>query len=264
MSSATCANCGADLAGPFCHQCGQHELASHPATLGHLAHELTHELLHVDGKIWRTAVALFTRPGALTQAYWEGRRVGWIGPFRVFLLAAALHAIAVPGIGPMNWRTLIQRLPDGSLDVSIGGGAERKRGQRGAVEVSQAEGDAYAARLKRTYLSVRYLAVPVFALAALAVYRRRQAYYASHVVLAVHFYSFWYLVSVATSRLPYLVGAIAGFWLSIVYLWLMLRRLFGEGPARATAGTLALYAAMVLIEMGLALVAGLWVARSSA
>lgn len=128
MSSTVCANCGTTLAGAYCHACGQHDSASHPATLGHLAHELTHELLHVDGKIWRTAVALFTRPGALTKAYWEGRRVGWIGPFRVFLLAAALHAIAVPGIGPMNWQTLIQRMPDGSLDVSISGGTERRRG----------------------------------------------------------------------------------------------------------------------------------------
>jgi Protein of unknown function (DUF3667) len=191
MSSAACANCGTPLVGRYCQDCGQPESASHPATLGHLVHELTHELLHVDGKSWRTARALFVEPGRLTQEYWAGRRVGWIGPFRIFLLAAALHAIAVPGIGPMNWRTLIQRMPNGSLDVSIGGGAERRRGQAGGVEVPQSEGDAYAARLRRTYLSVRYLAVPIFALAALAPYRRRQAYYAGHVVLAVHFYSFW-------------------------------------------------------------------------
>lgn len=267
MSSGACANCGAQLAGPYCHACGQHEHASHPATLGHLVHELTHELLHVDGKIWRTTIALFTRPGALTQAYWEGRRVGWIGPFRVFLLAAALHAVAVPGIGPMNWRTLIQRLPNGDLDVSIGGGSERRLGRAGGVAVPEAEGEAYAARLKRAYLSVRYLAVPIFALPALllyGLYGRRQPYYANHVVLAVHYYSFWYLVSVATSQLPSVPGAVAGFWLSIGYLWLTLRRLFAEGAARTTAKTLVLYAAMVAIEMGLALAAGIWVARTAA
>ena len=73
MSSGVCANCATPLAGAYCHQCGQPESASHPATIGHLFHELTHELLHVDGKIWRTVVALFTRPGALTREYWEGR-----------------------------------------------------------------------------------------------------------------------------------------------------------------------------------------------
>jgi hypothetical protein len=43
-----------------------------------------------------------------------------------------------------------------------------------------------------------------------------------------------------------------------------LRRLFGEGVGRTLAKTLALYVAMVVIEMGLALAAGLWVARSTA
>lgn len=66
MSSATCANCGAHLSGPFCHRCGQHESANHPATLGHLLHEGAHELLHVDGKVFRTAKALFLEPGRLT------------------------------------------------------------------------------------------------------------------------------------------------------------------------------------------------------
>ena len=79
MSSGTCANCGSALAGPYCSRCGQHESASHPATMGHLAHELSHELLHVDGKVWRTAKALFLEPGRLTAEYWQGRRAGWIG-----------------------------------------------------------------------------------------------------------------------------------------------------------------------------------------
>jgi hypothetical protein len=109
MSSATCANCGAHLAGPFCHQCGQHESANHPATLGHLLHEGTHELLHVDGKVFRTAKALFLEPGRLTEEYWASRRAGWIGPIRVFLIAAAAMVLFVPGIGPMNLQTLVQR-----------------------------------------------------------------------------------------------------------------------------------------------------------
>lgn len=262
MSTAMCANCSTPLAGPYCHHCGQHDTASPVATVAHLFHELTHEILHVDGKIWRTAIALFTRPGALTKAYWEGRRVGWIGPFRVFLIAAALHAIAVPGIGPMNWQTLVQRMPDGSLNVSIGGDTERRRGGDGAVEVSAPEAEAYAGRLRRAYLAVRYLAVPLFALAPWALYRRRQPYYAAHVVLAVHFYSFWYVVSVVTSQLPYLAGAIVGFWLSAGYLFLSLRRLFDESGWRTLAKTAGLYVVMVAIEMLLALVSGMWVAPS--
>lgn len=249
MAATTCANCGIPLTGPYCVQCGQHRSASHPATLGHLFHELTHELLHVDGKIWRTVSALFVQPGRLTQAYWAGQRAGWIGPFRIFLIAAGLHALFVPGIGPMNLQTLVQRSPAGVLRVSIGSAAESRRGIGGAVELPQEEAAAYVARLRRAYLSVRYAAVPLFALASLALYRRRQGYYAAHVVLAAHFYSFWYFLGLATSRLPNQVDALAGIAFSALYLFLALRRLFGDGAFATLRRALVLYGVMVLLEV---------------
>ncbi|MGE0813701.1 MAG: DUF3667 domain-containing protein [Vicinamibacterales bacterium] len=251
----TCANCHATLTGPYCARCGQHESASHPATLAHLAHELTHELLHVDGKIWRTLKALFVQPGRLTEAYWAGQRAGWIGPIRIFLIAAGLHALFVPGIGPMNLQTLVQRSPDGTLRISMGTAAETRRGVGGATALPPEETADYVGRLRRAYLSVRYAAVPLFALASLAVYRRRQAYYAAHVVLAVHFYSFWYFLGLATSRLPNQIDAVAGIGVSALYLFLALRRLFRDGLMATLGRTLVLYGAMVTLEMVLAFAA---------
>ncbi|MEZ5291419.1 MAG: DUF3667 domain-containing protein [Vicinamibacterales bacterium] len=254
-TGGTCANCHAVLTGAYCAQCGQHESASHPATLAHLAHELTHELLHVDGKIWRTVKALFLQPGRLTQEYWTGQRAAWIGPFRIFLIAAGLHALFVPGIGPMNLQTLVQRSPTGTLRISMGTAAETQRGAGGATALPPEELADYVGRLRRAYLSVRYAAVPLFALASLAVYRKRQAYYAGHVVLAVHFYSVWYFLGLATSRLPNQVDALAGIALSAPYLFLVLRRLFRDGPLATLGRTLLLYGVMVTLEMLLAFAA---------
>lgn len=259
MSSATCANCGAHLAGPFCHQCGQPESASHPATLGHLLHELTHELLHVDGKVWRTAKALFLEPGRLTAEYWEGRRAGWIGPIRIFLIAAAAMLLFVPGIGPMNMQTRLERSPDGNLNVAIGPPRDRTPG---STLVEGAEYDSYVGRLRATYASVRYAAIPLFALATWGLYRRAQPYYAAHLVLAVHFYSVWYLVSIVTARLPYQAGAITGMTVSGAYLFRMLRRLSGDTRLRTAPRALALYVVMMLLELALAMAAGSWVARN--
>lgn len=251
-STGACANCGTSLTGPYCHACGQHESASHPATIGHLFHELTHELLHVDGKIWRTARSLFLHPGELTAEYWAGRRARWIGPFRVFLIAAAA-LLFVPGIGPMNFQTRLERAASGDLNVAIG----PPRAQTpGATLVEGAERDAYRGRLRTAYSSVRYGAVPLFALCTWLLYRRAQPYYASHLVLAVHFYSVWYLVSIVTARLPYRAGAITGMTISGTYLFRMLRRLFGTTRMRTAPKALVLYVVMLALEMALALAAG--------
>jgi hypothetical protein len=255
-STGACANCGASLTGPYCRACGEHESASHPATIGHLFHELTHELLHVDGKIWRTARTLFTRPGELTAEYWAGRRARWIGPFRVFLIAAAA-LLFVPGIGPMNFQTRLERKANGDLNVAIGppGGVTP-----GTVLIEGPERDAYVGRLRTAYAAIRYAAVPLFALCAWLLYRRSQPYYASHLVLAVHYYAFWYVVSLFSGRLPYSVGAPLAQALCAVYLFVALRRLFGETWPRTAIKALVLFVVLIAAEMALAYAAGAWTA----
>jgi hypothetical protein len=222
--------------------------------MAHLLHEVTHELLHVDGKIGRTVKTLFLQPGTLTAEYWAGRRVAWIGPFRVFLIAAAA-LLFVPGIGPMNLQTTLTRNAGGGYDVRIGTPLPAV-----GPEVQGAEREAYVGRLRTTYAAIRYAAVPLFAGATLLLYRRRQAYYANHVVLAVHFYVFWYAVSLVTGRLPYRFGVPVAVALGALYLFVALRRLFGEAWTRTAPKTLALSVVMVVLEMALAFAAGTWVA----
>lgn len=100
----------------------------------------------------------------------------------------------------MNFQTRLERNTGGGLDVSIGA----PRAQRpGSTLIEGGERDAYLGKLRTAYSAVRYAAVPLFALWTWLLYRRAQPFYASHLVLAVHFYSVWYLVSVVTARLPY-------------------------------------------------------------
>ena len=214
----------------------------------------------MDGKIWRTARSLFLHPGELTAEYWAGRRARWLGPFRVFLIAAAA-LLFVPGIGPMNFQTRLERNASGGLDVSIGPPRAQTPGK---TLVEGAERDAYLGRLGAAYSAVRYAAVPLFALCTWLLYRRSQPYYASHLVLAVHFYSFWYVVSLMTGRLPYVASAMTSQIITGVYLFRAQRRLFGETRLRTAPKALVLYVVMLALEMALALAAGTLVARSLA
>ena len=85
-----CHNCSIRLAGPFCANCGQKAQDLDP-TLAHFLHELTHELLHFDGKIFRSVWTLLARPGVLTREYFDGRRVRWISPIRLYLVFSILY-----------------------------------------------------------------------------------------------------------------------------------------------------------------------------
>lgn len=96
----SCLNCGAMLAGDYCHQCGQR--AHVHRTLAAFFHDLAHGVFHFEGKIWNTIPMLAWRPGELTRRYIEGERAKFVSPialflFSVFLMFAILGATSSVG-----------------------------------------------------------------------------------------------------------------------------------------------------------------------
>lgn len=78
-----CADCGAEVAGRFCSNCGQ---AAHVhRTLLHLGEELLHGVMHFDGRLWRTLPLLIVNPGRLTREWVQGRRTRYVSPLAMFL-----------------------------------------------------------------------------------------------------------------------------------------------------------------------------------
>jgi hypothetical protein len=83
-----CLNCGAALAGPYCHDCGQH--AHVHRTLSAFFHDFAHGVLHFEGKIWRTLPLLAWKPGELTRRYIDGQRASFVSPIALFLFCVFL------------------------------------------------------------------------------------------------------------------------------------------------------------------------------
>lgn len=78
-----CLNCGAELTGPYCSQCGQH---GHPhRKLTHVLEEFMHGVVHFDTKAWRTLPMVVFRPGTLTRNFVYGQRARYISPIALFL-----------------------------------------------------------------------------------------------------------------------------------------------------------------------------------
>lgn len=84
-----CENCGAELNGPYCHRCGQHDFEFH-RSFGHVFFEALENFFHFDAKFFRNIVTLLFRPGRLTADFNSGKRASQMPPFRLYLFVSVL------------------------------------------------------------------------------------------------------------------------------------------------------------------------------
>ena len=108
----TCRNCGAALAGDFCHVCGQ-SAQSVRRPFWSLLGESVETLFAIDGRIARTLPDLIFRPGRMTRAYLDGQRARFIPPFRLYVLASLLFFILLPLVMGQG----LSLLPDASINM---------------------------------------------------------------------------------------------------------------------------------------------------
>jgi hypothetical protein len=90
---ASCANCGAALAGPYCARCGQ--ARAQPLTVRGMFRQAAATLFDLDRGFFHTVRALFTRPGETCRAYVEGHRQPLTGPFKYAFIVLTIYAIAL-------------------------------------------------------------------------------------------------------------------------------------------------------------------------
>lgn len=89
-----CQNCSAPLAGPFCAQCGQHDVDYHRG-FHHLFHDLAENLFHFEGKFFVTVAWLMARPGRITMEFNAGRRASQLNPLRFYIFVSVLFFLGV-------------------------------------------------------------------------------------------------------------------------------------------------------------------------
>jgi len=203
--------------GPYCAACGQKAAALNP-TIADFLHDLAHELLHVDGKIFRSVQLLLTRPGFLTLEQFAGRRAHYVSPIRLYLTFSIVFF------------AVLQFVPN-DLHVEIT--------SRDAVDpllLQQRTQEAIVAVNEVTHVwapRVMFLLVPVLG-AFVMLSRRRSGYnYPQHLYFALHVHSAWFFAFTVGSlarlvQAPYArntIGALMVLYAG-VYLWFAFRRAY--------------------------------------
>jgi hypothetical protein len=80
--------------GRFCQDCGQENLDPSMSTLG-LLHHFFSDMVHFDGKYFKTIATLITRPGYLSLAFLQGKRTMYVDPVKMYIFTSAFFFLVL-------------------------------------------------------------------------------------------------------------------------------------------------------------------------
>jgi hypothetical protein len=255
-----CTNCGAEMADVFCAQCGERQPGHHDLSLKHFAHEVSHELVHVDSKLFTTLRNLITRPGFLPAEYFAGRKTRYIPPLRLFLTLFAIQFVAFTFYKPAA-RYSVSALKQFDKRGALTQLLDRKAKK---LHVTGEECEAKIDERWHKNLSLLQLANIVGVAVVLKVLHRRR-YLAEHLVFSAYFLAFSYIVSLLFWPLYATFGfhpgplqqtlSVVSNSILLVYLFFAQRRFYGGGKGKTVLK-------MALLWGGIFIVAGIILAGS--
>ena len=190
-------------------------------------HEIVDEVatLHTKFKTLRSLRALLT-PGVLTEHFLAGRRRPYLSPLKLYLVCAAVFFLAAPLAGfTLEW--LIKDDQSGTLRTLVAA-HEAERGVASALFNAR-----FDLRLQSVYTIGMGVGVLAFALALQVLYFTKRLPFGAHLIFALHYVSFLYLITVVAGA-SRRVGASSEFGagmalcVTALYLFLALRRVYGE------------------------------------
>ena len=89
MPKNICKNCSSKLYGLFCSNCGQNK--EQHVSFRDIKNDFLNEAFDYDARIFRTLKYLFVKPGFLTMKYWEGKRVKYLQPIKLYILSSVFY-----------------------------------------------------------------------------------------------------------------------------------------------------------------------------
>ena len=265
-----CLNCGAQLQGKYCLNCGQ-AADSHRRTVWKLFDEFFEHLFDLDSRVLRTMWALIAKPGELSLAFREGRRQRYVPPTRLYLFTslALFIAIALSGLAILQLEVTQPGKETGEATLQYNNAKVRPVffepplpppeaiPEEFARDIEQARtetadrvvatiftGILHAVKDPQTLNTqltlwlprLLFLLVPLLAILLAVFYhpKKFKAYFVDHVVMAMHLHTFLFVLLMAMlAAAPFVSGG----WLPwallgimSVYSFVALWRFYEQSP----------------------------------
>lgn len=204
-SENNCLNCGTQVIGHFCHQCGQENLDTRE-NFFHLVGHFVSDYFHFDSKFFRSLIPLFLRPGFLTKEYWEGRRVHYIHPLRLFFFVTIIFIIASTAFYHRFGDEIKSNIQQSAQESFLKPGETSAEGRK--TKITETQGRIIK-KLQRgldvVFQNLKYVTfflLPVYALIFKLLYVRRKPFYVDHLIYAMHLEIFVYILFSIMLTLP--------------------------------------------------------------
>jgi hypothetical protein len=221
-SETTCLNCGTEVTKKFCPECGQENLETRE-NFFHLVNHFVSDYFHFDSKFFRSLIPLFTRPGFLTKEYWQGRRVHYIHPLRLFFFVTIIF-MASTSLFYKNFSSQFKGniIKETLVPLDTVGQKLSDQQFKELAKENKIDNDRKKTKLEKGFDDffkiikyATFFLLPVYALVFKILYRRTRAFYVDHLVYAMHLQSFAYFLLGIVFLLPFIAPQVSWCFLSI-------------------------------------------------
>src|SRR5262245_40266166 len=250
-----CPNCSAELAKEFCSVCGQRRIRTEDLSARHFFHELFDEFanLRLKFKTLKTLRGLLT-PGRLTAEYLAGRRQPYLTPIKVYLVCAATFFLSAPVAG-FRLTSLIETDRSGKVARLVSSRVPDDDPRRPLFNAR------FDVRVQSVYTIALGVVAVVFALMLQWLFRTQSQVYGAHLIFALHYVAFMYLLTIAVGASRRLgvssdVAATVGYALLAPYLFLALKRVY-SGPVWMILWKAVVLLLLIIVLNGVANVAAI-------
>ncbi|MCC6866370.1 MAG: DUF3667 domain-containing protein [Ignavibacteria bacterium] len=219
-----CQNCGKDLNGKYCSNCGQRGDAVLDRSVLSIFGQFFEEAFDWDSKFFRSVKYLFTRPGFLTHEYISGRINSYVSPLKMFLFTSFILFFIMIKSDPNQYKALVTESDnDDFLKQFILD--EQKHSNKPDILYKDEFNNQFNNNITIYIFAIMFL----FSIILKLVYLPKNYYYSEHFVFTLHFFTFtlWcFLLAVIFQSLGDFSVLIFFYMVPGVYLFFAVKKVY--------------------------------------
>lgn len=173
--AASCPDCGAALATPWCGQCGERAPAPDELSARRFVAVAWDEVTDLDSRTWRTLRAFLT-PGELSRATFATERRRYLPPLRLYLIVSGLYFL-------LAWDVY-----RAAIASAMAQAAATMPDQDLSRTLSLFHDPAVFGRIADLTALFRFAAVVLFGFGVAVVFLRQRRPLGAHLIFATHYY----------------------------------------------------------------------------
>lgn len=221
-----CPSCGAKRKGDYCRKCGEKRIIpERDFSIRKFLNQTLWHFAHFDSKLLKSTWLLFSKPGFLTAEWIAGRRVRYMKPIQMFLVASVLFYFFLPTTtahftGPRDMiegykkQDHVQNFFHYDFEKNF---AEKAVLYNVSEDQLAKEFVELAAERSKTWL---FVLIPVWGACIFLFFRRKIPWIVPHLIFAMHALTFYILLDLSIHPVMYLLDITYGG--KYIFMFLML------------------------------------------